>query len=248
MPAWFSWLVRFGIEAFLALRPAVSWPGMLVKALVAAGAISAVLLLTNHVSVGITSSDGTQIWESAHLELRWVIYVGAVLALLIWALGAAWVRVFTLRMDDRVRRVVDGTSPRYQISIANLGYTDTPILVRMEEWANENGPIEEWNTQFPVVLFQAPISRGFPHNVILFTHRPLIDQSDPRALIDVSDVTTGRTVFSLGPLYFQKGNKLWFRIVISAVDQSMWFSVQRIRKEWNSELRVIREDPPHRSV
>lgn len=245
MPAWMTWIVRFGIEVFRSVSPALSWPGIAVKGVGLLAASIATLTLTNRVSLAITPADGSPMSESAQIELRWVAYFLAAIAVLIWAAGAAWVRVFTLRVQEGVTR----NGSEYQLTISNLGFSETPVLVRVEEVADESGPRADWNVLFPIVLFNSPISRGFPHAIVLFTHRAILDESDPRALLDVTDVVRpDKAAYSLGPVSFSKRNKIWFRVAISQVNRSMWFSVQMVERDWKATLRVVCELPPHLST
>jgi hypothetical protein len=180
-------------------------------------------------------------WETNQIELRWVAYGLAMLALLIWACGAAWVRVFTFRVDDEV--ICD--RGQHFLAIKNLGFSDIPVLVRMEKVADEKGLRKDWNARFPLVLFHETISRGFPRNVLLIKDKFIGSFPDLRYLFDVNDVEdSNRCAWSLGPLNQNEKNKLWFKIAISAVNRSMWFSVQ-LGDGSPIPVIVAHEDPPH---
>jgi hypothetical protein len=242
MGAWLACCVCYFTEVVRSLRPAFSWPALLVKLIGFLAGFALVFTLTNKVGIVVTSADGTRMWETDQPELRWVAFGLALLALVIWAMGAAWVRIFTFRVSDQVVR----DFARYQIIISNLGYNETPVLVRMEEVADASGPRADWNAMFPITLFNSPISRGFPHVVPLLYCSVSTGSDGTQALFNVQDVVNpDRVARSLGYLNPNRKNKIWFRIAISQIERSMWFSVHFADTSSPTALAVVREDPPH---
>jgi hypothetical protein len=152
MPTWFAWFVCFVQEVIRAFRPKIAWASLVLKVIGALAFFIAVFALANKVEILVTSGNN-QLWSSGQMNLEWVAFGLAILVFLIWAIGAAWVRVFTLRVDDRIGR----NFFQYQITIRNLGFTDTPVLVRMEQFADESGLREEWNDMLRLVLEEARV-------------------------------------------------------------------------------------------
>ena len=144
-----------------------------------------------------------------HVQLGVVISAGVFVGVALWVGGLTWGRFMRLRLADEVLRC----GSYYYWALTNLGSTSVKPLVRVEEVADESGPIHHinWPRQISDPTFT--LSSGFLERICLAHVERRIPNDGPVVTLQVAAGGYGP---SLGDFDTKTKNKIWFKVSVGS--------------------------------